>query len=411
MKVQIVKKIILITLVCNSVYAFSGNGDSTSVKLKFKGFIKADAIFDSRQSVSARESFVLMYPKSPLYDRNGKDINSRPQYNQFATSSRLIFTIDTLRLKKSFVTAYFETDFTGASEATNSGLRLRHGYLKIENSHYQLLVGQYWHPLVAPEAFPDMLSLNLGNPIKSAMRAPQVRFQYNLSSFRFIGVASVHRDNSAIGPIGIVPDYLKNQIIPALHFQSIFSKGNFLIGAGVDYKRLRIRNSTNDTILTNELVYSTAVHLFTKIEFKKFTIKGQWIWGQNLYDQAMLGGLGVSNIDPLTKVYSYTPIAQTSAWLNIATKFPKFNFSIFAGYAQNLGAEKPIVGTIYARGSDILYIYRIAPQFSYKVGKVILFSETELTTAAYGSSNQYDIVKNTKEFMNIRENLSILFLF
>lgn len=403
--------VLLLSLVLFQNSVFGQSADSVKVKLRIKGFIKADAIFDSRQTVSARESFVLLYPKNVSYDKNNQDINNRPQFNQYGTSSRLIITIDTVKYHDYRLTSYLETDFTGASEATNSGLRLRHGYLKIDYKQMQLLVGQYWHPLVAPEVFPDMLSLNLGNPIKSAMRAPQVRFQYRVHVFDFVAVASAHRDNSAIGPSGIVPDYLKNQVIPGLHLQTIYHKNNLLLGAGYDFKRLNMRTKTDSNIAVNEYVSSSAVHLFGKLELPKLIIKAQCIWGENLYDQAMLGGVGVTAVDSLTQLQSYAPIAQASMWVNVATKFSKFNVSLFAGYTQNLGSETAFVGSIYARGSDIAYIYRIAPQLSYKMGKVILFSETEYTVAAYGIPDKFAQVSSSKEIGNLRQNFSILLLF
>ncbi len=408
---KIVFEIVFLSLVLSQNMVFGQSADSARVKLRFKGFIKADAIFDSRQTISARESFVLMYPKKPSYDKNGYDLNSHPQYNQYGTSSRLIFTVDTLRYHDYDFTTYFETDFTGASDASNSGLRLRQGYVNIDHKQIQLLIGQYWHPLVAPEAFPDMLSLNLGNPIKSAMRAPQMRFQYRFHAFDFVAVASAHRDNSSIGPSGVVPDYLKNQIIPGLHLQTIYHKNNLLLGAGYDFKRLNMRTETDSNIAVNEYVSSSAVHVFGKLELRKITIKAQCIWGENLYDQAMLGGVGVTAMDSLTQTQSYAPIAQGSVWVNVTTKFPKFNFSLFTGYAKNLGSKTAFVGSKYARGCDIAYIYRIAPQLSYKMGKIILFSETEYTVAAYGIANAYCNVSSAKEIGNLRQNLSILFLF
>ena len=385
--------------------------DSLKHKVKVKGFIKADAIFDSRQIVSARESFVLMYPNKPNFDKNGMDIISRPQYNQFATSSRLIFYTDTFQTKAMFITSLIETDFTGASESTNSGLRLRHAYIKLENNRHSLLVGQYWHPLVAPEVFPDMLSLNLGNPIKSAMRAPQIRYQFQTKHIDFVGVASMHRDNSSIGPNGISPDYLRNQTIPSLDFQTIYRGKNWMLGAGCDYKRINMSIKSDSNYRVNEYVTSLSGHAFGKVDFKKITLKAQYIWGQNLYDQAMLGGVGITGIDTTNHQRSFSPIAQQSVWINVASKFKKLNFSIFAGVAQNLGSTKAFTGAVYARGNDIAYLYRIAPQISYKVGKVIFFSETEYTVAAFGSPNSRGIVKNSKECGVLRENLAVLFLF
>jgi hypothetical protein len=181
-----------------------------------------------------------------------------------------------------------------------------------------------------------------------------------------------------------------------------------------------MRTKTDSNVAVNEYVSSSALHVFGKLELSKVIVKAQCVWGENLYDQAMLGGVGVTAVDTLTQGQTYAPIAQASMWVNVATKFPKFNVSLFAGYAQNMGSQKPFVGSVYARGNDIAYIYpgkdiayiyRIAPQLSYKMGKVILFSETEYTVAAYGTRDNYCKVSSTKEIGNLRENLSILFLF
>ena len=99
--------------------------DSTSFKITFKGFVRSDIIFDSRQSVSAREGFVLLFPQKPIYDVNGNDINKGVHLNQYAASSRLIVAAEQQVSSNLKIKMYLESDFTGSSNSTYNNLRLR----------------------------------------------------------------------------------------------------------------------------------------------------------------------------------------------------------------------------------------------------------------------------------------------
>jgi len=46
------------------------------IKLNFEGYVNWTAIYDSRQTVSAREGHFLLYPKQEILNSNGKDINA-----------------------------------------------------------------------------------------------------------------------------------------------------------------------------------------------------------------------------------------------------------------------------------------------------------------------------------------------
>ncbi len=401
-----------IGLIISFIISFANQGDTTKYVLRFSGFVKADAIFDSRQNVTARDGFVLLYPQKPFLDKTGNDIYAQPQYNQYATSTRLIISIDSIKWKKGIISTNIETDFTGSSESTNSGLRLRHAYLKFDTEKFGFLAGQFWHPLVAPEIFPDMISLNLGNPFKSAMRCPQLRFRYTTGKFNWLAIASSQRDNSSIGANGSNSLYLQQQVIPSLHLQNIYKCKNFIFGSGVDFKRLLMRDKNGFGEKVSEYCTSYATHIFTKFKIKSIEIKSQIIWGQNLYEHSMLGGVRVYNIDTISNDYKFIPTQQISGWLQLSKKYKNFNFTIFTGYISNLGASKNIINSkIYSRGADIDFLYRISPQISYRSGKLLFISETEITTAAYGKNSSNYTVINSKLTSNIRENLSLIYLF
>lgn len=399
--------VILFILVVNNLYSTEKN-DTTSFKITFKGFIRSDIIFDSRQVVSAREGFVLLYPLKQVYDANGKDINEGFNLNQYAASSRLIVTADQQISHDFKIKMYLESDFTGSSNSTYNNLRLRHAYVRLDKNKYFLLVGQYWHPLVAEDVFPDMLSLNLGNPFKSAIRVPQMRFGVaNYKNFDFYFTASTQLDNPSIGPDGVSTKYMRDAAMPNLTANIQKSFKNFKIGALVDYKTLLFSKVDSVLGMQKTNLSSMAYSVYGKYESPKFLFKTQFIYGENMFDHVMLGGLAQAE-----QGYCFQPSQSASAWINVFWKTPKLNIGFFAGYIENLGFETATNGNFFARGSDIHSIYRIAPQFTFKASsRLLFFSETELTTANYGIPDARGRISGFKAVSNLRENISVVFLF
>ena len=111
-------------------------------QLTLTGFVKADAIFDSRQIVEAREGFLLLYPKNHVYDLFGHDLNSQGSFNQYAMTTRLTLKITGPDVLGAKAFALIESDFTGASNSENNSLRLRHAYFKLSWPAVSLLAGQ-----------------------------------------------------------------------------------------------------------------------------------------------------------------------------------------------------------------------------------------------------------------------------
>lgn len=134
---------------------------------------------------------------------------------------------------------------------------------------------------------------------------------------------------------------------------------------------------------------------------------------QNLSDHLLTGGYGVKSFDPQTGREFYTPSNHIFNWLNI--EYGKaLTGGLLLGYSHNLGFSAYLVDSrpVYARGSNIAYLYRITPYFKWRKDNVELWAETEYTAAAYGEID-YDnngTVKNTTEIANIRIQFSCVYL-
>jgi len=57
--------------------------------IKFSGFAKTDAFYDTRQTVNLREGHFLLYPDNILLDANKKDINAKANFNMLSIKTSL----------------------------------------------------------------------------------------------------------------------------------------------------------------------------------------------------------------------------------------------------------------------------------------------------------------------------------
>jgi hypothetical protein len=379
--------------------------------LTLTGFVKADAIFDSRQIVEVREGFLLLYPKNHDRDLLGNDINSQGSFNQYAMTTRLSLKITGPDVLGAKAFALIESDFTGASNSENNSLRLRHAYFKLDWPQVSLLAGQYWHPLDIPEMIPSVLSLNTGAPFRSFSRQPQIRADFKLDKLNLVLAASSQRDYINNGPSGQSCNYLRNSIIPNLYAQINYADDILFAGAGIDYKRLTPRLVTDSAFKAYEHLDCFSGIAFLRIRLKPVTIKAQVLYGQALNDHLMLGGFGVTGTDVLTNQHTYASLNYLSGWIGLNTNGARWQFSLFAGYSKGLGAKDKITGTVYARDPDIAYTYRITPMVTYISGKFSLISEVEITTAAYGKPDRYYKVQNFSEIGNLRATIAGVYNF
>ena len=389
--------------------------------VKFKGFIKTDYFFDTRQTVTAREGHFLLYPENELLDGFGEDINANPSLNMLSIQTRLTATItgpDFLGAKTSGV---IEGAFFGHSDGDINGLRLRHAFTKLAWEKTELILGQTWHPMFITECFPEVISFNTGVPFVVFSRNPQIQLTHTLGNFKIKGALLSQRDFASPGG----STSLRNAAIPDMQLQLSYKKDQLLIGGGIGYKELLPRLKTDLSYVENATVSGLSSMAYLRYDMKKAIFKMEGIYGSNLFDALMLGGYAQkvpSNMSEFTlyDYREYTPINTFSFWSELMTVgTSKMQYGIFGGYTKNLGAKDMIYNaqstTSYnSRGRNIDHVYRIAPRAVYTEGKLKFALETELTGAAYGNTlDNYGKVQETSSlFPNAKitnvENVRIL---
>lgn len=367
----------------------------------FKGFVKTDLMFDSRQTVTAREGHFLLYPMPENNDVEGEDINAKANLNMLSIQTRLTSVITAPDAFGAKVSGVVEGAFFGHSNGDINGLRLRHAFVKLSWEKSSLLVGQYWHPMFITEVFPGVVSFNTGVPFQPFSRNPQVRFVQHVDNVALTFTAASQRDFASTGPAGTTSDYLRNSVVPILNFNLKYLSDKFVAGAGVNFMSLTPRIVTVNGHATDEKVNGISAMAFAKIAADEFTIKAEGVYGENLNDLLMLGGYAVSSFDLTTAKEEYMPTKTLSAWVDISGG-ADVKFGLFAGYTKNLGTDDTVMGGIYARGATIESIFRVSPRIIYRMGNVQFAGEVEYTSAAYGLPNNKLEVEDTTSVSNLR---------
>jgi hypothetical protein len=386
--------------------------------ISLSGFVKTDVFYDSRQSVGIREGHYLLFPKAPQTDPDGDDVNDRPSFNILSVQTRVAGKItgpDALGAKTS---AYIEAEFFGTSDADLNGFRLRHGYLKLEWPHSELMVGQFWHPMFVTESFADVVSFNTGAPFQPFNRSPQIRYTRKLGAVSLVGTALAQRDFLSNGPDGTTSAYLRNAALPEINIKLQYGSKNdarkteTVAGFGADLMKLSPRIVTAAGYETDESLTGLAAMAFFKQKRPKWTWKAEAVWGQNLHHLTMLGGYAVRNVvDEVRMDWAYTPIGTLSFWSEIMTNGSPWQTGLFAGYSKNLGSPHEITGANYARGFNIDELYRLSPRLVYNVGKMRFAGEAELTAASYGTPDLFGKVRDARFVRNLRLLLAAYYFF
>jgi hypothetical protein len=382
--------------------------DDEKLSVKISGLVWAENIFDTRQTVTAREGDVLIFPEKKVLDANGEDINSKANFNMLNIHSRIKLSITAPKFLNAKVSGMIEGDFAGSANDKIGLFRLRHAIVKLNWKHSELLAGQYWHPMFTLDAFPQIVSWNAAIPYFPLERSAQLRYSYGATdNSKFSVTASTQLDFKSTGPNGPSTEYMRNSAMPELNATYVLGlKSNFLIGANLGYKTLKPQLSYKIGSLiykSEESIGSYHFSLFSKIKIDKAFVRLGAIYGQNLFEFIMLGGYGVSGINSKGEV-KYTNFNTGSGWLDIDSGMigKNFNLGFFAGYTKNYGAENMITGAVYARGTDIDNSYRFSPRLIYGSGNLKFRGEVSYDVAAYGTPDANYKVQNTYNVSNTR---------
>lgn len=400
-----------------AIVSFFGFAQEKPFGITLSGYVKTDFSYDTRQCSAAnglREGHFFLYPDNVLFDADSNDINATPSFNILSIQTRVTGNItgpDAFGAKTSGV---IETEFYGTSDADLSGLRLRHGYVKLNWTKSELLIGQTWHPMFPTEAFAQTLSVNTGAPFVPFSRNNQIRYMYKPGKVSLYATAYMERDIASSGPDGTSTKYMRNSGMPALNLRMVtVLNDKFQFGLGVDYKTLRPELKTTANYVTDATIGSYASCIWTKLKTTPVTIRLMGTYAQNATDMLMLGGYAVSEItDTVRQLKTYTNLTTAAAFIDIMTNGTKWKFGVLGGFSKNLGADDIISGgTIYGRGSNIDMLYRVSPRVSCSVDKLTFGAEIEYTVASYGTTQSNGKVANTNDVANIRGLLCAIYKF
>ena len=387
--------------------------DKTS--LDVSGFISAEAVFDSRKIVSARDGDVVLYPLPVVLDANGNDVNEKGDFNFFALHSRLRAMSSGTTLWGGDLSSLVEFDFVGNDNDKVGTVRLRHAMAKLDYQTTSVMFGQYWSPMFVLSCYPEVSSWGSAAPISVLARNPQIRVTQQLSD-KLVGsiTALSQLDYKSPGPQGASSVYIRQSSVPEFDMHLEYgAAGKSLIGIVVGTKSIVPRDINDDGNYVDESLRTYHALAYMVLKSKPLIFKLQGIYAQNGTDLTMLGGYGVSKIDAQTNRFDYTPVNTFSWWTEVLTRFSKVNFALFAGMANNLGSSDPIAsgGAVYARGADIDYVARISPRIIMGNNSVKVMVELNQTYAGYGTNDSKLNVTNVEKVGNTRLQLHVKYSF
>lgn len=400
------KSIALCLLALTSLFV-NAQENEKKITVKPYGFVGFDAFVDSRQSATARGSGYF-HPLNFAADELGADKNDRSSYDFVANISRFGFAVQGPDAFGASTSAKIEGDFAGTSgNGKDFVLRLRHAYLNLDWGTSALLVGQTWHPMFIPENYPATLNFVAGLPFHPLSRAPQFRYTYmpaNKLSLSLIILSQGDFTN-----LGFV-DQVERSDFPEAVVQVKYGSAKDLFMAATFGVKQEEPSHLGDKL--------TSMHgnLSLRYTAPAVTIKAEGVYGGNMTNLVMIGGLARKAENGTALNGEYEAIRTAAFWTDIHTNGETFKFGVFAGTTNNMGTanESIIVDTEkgYVRGGNIEKIYSISPRVVFTSGPVDIGVEINRTIAFYGANmDKKSKPIDSKEFANNRLLLSFRYHF
>ena len=396
---------------------FGGAKAQEKPSVKLYGFIRNYACFDTRESLTSNSKQFYYMPKDEKLDANGKDINEQPNMMLLSITTRLGVNITGPEFLGAKTSAKIESDFAGFG-TSNTVLRIRQAYAKMEWEKSSVLVGQAWHPIMG-DMMPDVFSLETGAPFTPFSRSPQLRYDYKNKGFTLTATALYQYQYTSNGPDGSSFNYARNAVVPELYFQAMYKNGGFMIGAGVDFLAIKPRQSythtttgengetVTNTIKCNEdLAVGITPNIFASYKKGDWGFKGRVTYAQNASHLSMISGYGVTEIYDNGE-QKYGALNSIGGWFDITKKEQLkkgfLTWCWFWGYTKNLGCNDDIVGPIYMRGEKNMdRMWRVAPSVLYTHNAMSIGIELDATTVAYGTPDSRYKVSDTHNVTNFR---------
>ena len=408
------KSILTIAALC---LALCGFAQEKKITFKPYGFVRNYACFDSRDNLSSNSDQFNMIPKDEALNGYGDDLNAKADILLLSITTRLGLNITGPDFLGAKTSAKIESDFAGFG-TSNTVLRIRQAYAKMEWEKNSILAGQAWHPMMG-DMMPDVFSLETGAPFTPFSRTPQVRYDYKNKGFTLTATALYQYQYTSYGPDGASFNYARNAIVPELYFQAMYKNGGFMIGAGVDLLTLKPRQSytmesTDESGATvtgtykckEDPVVSISPTVFASYKKGNWGVKGRFTYAQNAAHLSMISGYGVTAVNENGE-QEYGSINSASGWVDVTYKKTLkkgfLTFCCFAGYTKNLGCKDEFTGPIYMRGEKNMdNMWRVAPSVLYTHNAMQIGIEYNPTTVAYGTPDSQYKMSDTHNVTNHR---------
>ena len=397
--------------------AFAANAQENKPTVKLYGFVRNYMDFDTRENLSSNSDQFNMIPKDELLNAYGDDLNQRMDIHLLSITTRLGLNITGPEFLGGKTSAKIESDFAGFG-TSNTVLRIRQAYAKIDWEKHSLLAGQAWHPMMG-DMMPDVFSLATGSPFTPFSRTPQLRYDYKAGKFTLTATALYQLQYLSYGPNAnnlesstTSFDFARKAVIPELYFQARYNNGGFMMGAGVDILTLKPRTEYTDAqgvkLLSNQIVTSLSPTLFASYKSGNWGIKGRVTYAQNASHLNMLSGFGVTKLKDNGEA-EYGSLASVTGWVDVTYKQKlekgTLTWCLFGGYGKNLGCEDDFVSSsmMYVRGfKNLDSFWRVSPSVIYTHNAMQIGIEYEPTTAGYGKMNADGSVDKTHSVTNHR---------
>lgn len=432
---------------CASIFGTRGFFlENEAYTLQFSGFVKSDNYLDTRQVVGVREDYLSFLPAPERDGINGKDINARGQLRMLAIQTRTQMLVTNSPQCETRTAAFMEIDFIGPwvvdalrdrqidVNAATGGVLLRHAFIQIDWHNLSFLAGQFWHPLVPPEAEVRNPTAYESSPCEPVGRYPQLRLTGKpFSCLELIGAAISQLDFKNNGPIGFSSKYLRDNVLPNLHGQARFYFNDMVFGASLDFKRLIPRlSTTSDDMLfkTRQGVSAVSAQAYARAYLGPVVATGIVTYASNLTDQLMLGGYAVTAQDPISGEQKYTPVRAIATSCTIYLRCC-IEPGLMIGYTKNIGTSKDLYERPNVQGNErfiifgraggettlppilnaIDYVLRIAPRIKWHHNALTIAGEVAWLRASYGQLTNRAKVVDGVPVNNVRLGLSFYFSF
>lgn len=330
-----------------------------------------------------------LFPLDKKPDPDGKDLNASPNGSFYTFTSRLGLDMTGPNVGTARTSAKIEVDFGGFS-SSNTMLRVRQAYVALDWDRSQVLIGHTWHPLFG-SVFPDMLNLSTGAPFQPFNRSPQLRYQYKVGKVKLTASAIWQLQYLSSGPNGMSEEYIKNSCVPEFYVGADYASGNgWLAGAGIHLISLKPRTSAvwnEKTYKVNERMTALSYEAHVKYTGRNYTFAAKSLMASSLDHTALIGGYGISAINPDNGEQEYTPYRHSTSWVNF-TYGTKWKGHFFAGYTKNLGTSDALVSPVkYGMGLDLDQLLSTNIAFSYNLPHWQIGLEYMPSTAWYGETD------------------------